>query len=191
MKKTVIFLLAVILLAGAAPTTQAQKKQAITVAYANSILQKMQGDWQVKTLIWQPEQKSFFESDGIVSYKSDDNQVVHENFDVALPDGSTKHYEGMLRYAEDKQQFEFVQFDEEGKASVMMQGKWDLRFNMLYFKPVKGQMRTDGKRKLRQQLQYFFFDDGSLKKVTKTPDGKGNYLIASEYHCQAQKTVGL
>jgi len=191
MKKAVIFLLAVILLAGAAPTTQAQKKSTITVAEANAILQKMQGDWQVKTLIWQPEQRSFFESDGMVSYSTDDNKAVREQFDIAQPDGSTKHYEGMLRYAEDKQRFEFVELDEEGKASVMMQGKWDPRFNMLYLKPVKGQMRADGKRKLRQQLQYFFFDDGSLKKVTKTPDGKGNYLIAAEYHCKQQETVGL
>lgn len=191
MKKTIIFLLAAVLLAGAAPTTQAQKKQATTVAQANAILQKMQGDWRVKTLIWQPEQKSFFESDGIVSYSTDDNKAVREEFTVALPDSSTQHYKGMLRYAEDKQRFEFVQFDAEGKATVMMQGKWDPRFSMIYLKPVKGQMRADGKRKLRLQLQYFFFDDGSFKKVAKTPDGRGHYLIASEYHCLQQKTVGL
>ncbi|MBF9254008.1 DUF1579 family protein [Pontibacter sp. 172403-2] len=191
MKKAVIFLLAVILLAGAAPTTQAQKNAKISVAEANAILQKMKGDWQVKTLIWQPDQKSFFESDGMVSYSTDDNKAVREQFDITQPDGSTKHYEGTLRYAEDKQRFEFVGLDDEGKASVMMQGKWDPRFSMLYFKPVKGQMRADGKKKLRQQLQYFFFDDGSLKKVTKIPDGKGNYLIAAEYHCKQQETVGL
>ncbi len=170
---------------------QAQKGSVLTAAEANQLFRKLYGNWRVKTLIWQPELNKFSETVGQVRYSTDENEALTEMFDIAQPDGSIKHQEGTLRYAEAQQRFEFVQHDTFGRPMIMMVGKWDPRFNMIEMKPVKGQKNLTGRGKLRLQLQYFFFDDGSFKKVTKTPDGQGSYLIASEYHCRRQNTAGL
>ncbi len=191
MKRAVIFLMAAVLLAGIAPEAQAQKKQKFSAVDADKVFQKMQGSWQVKTLVWQARDKRFSEEKGTVNYTTDADKALSESFDIAMPDGTTAHYTGKLRYVTDKNRFELVGYNTTGKPALVMLGKWNPRFNMIAMHPVNGQKQEDGKKRLRTRLQYFFFDDGSFKKVSITPNGRGDYVIASEYHCKKQSIVGL
>ncbi|WP_242916516.1 hypothetical protein [Pontibacter liquoris] len=195
MKKTVIFLLAALLLAATMPvTTQAQKSKSFTLKNAMSLFNRMYGTRMVKTLIWQPEQQRFFETSGTVRYSLHQNKALREEFDIEQPDGSVKHVEGMLRYDTNKSRFEFVQYDTEGHATVMFAGKWDPDFAMIDLEPLKRQWQLNGKRRKQDQelhLRYFFFPDGSFKKVVRTLEDTGDSAIAYEYHCLQQKIAGL
>ncbi|MCC9138176.1 hypothetical protein ACFSKU_00400 [Pontibacter silvestris] len=187
MKKTVLFLLAAVLLVLTAPTTQAQNKKMLTAEEAEELLQKTLGTWQVKALLWQPETKNFSEPRGRASFSSAPNGIVSEKFEIEQPDGRTERVEGTLRYSEIKKRFEFVQLDHKGNSTLLMYGKWNPNFSMITFRPAKGQKHIAGKA----LWQYFFFDDGSFKKVVRKPDTQGNYMIASEYHCLHINTAGL
>lgn len=187
MKKAMYFLLAAVLLALAAPTTQAQKKKPLTPQEADKLLQKTLGSWQVKALVWQPETKQFTEPRGKASFSYAEDGTINESFEIVEPDGSISKIEGRIRYSELNKRFEFLQQDILGNSVLLMYGKWDPNFSMISFRPAKGQRRMAG----RVLWQYFFFDDGSFKKVVRTPDAQGTYTIAYEYHCMPATTAGL
>ncbi len=179
--------MAAMLLAWAAPTgANAQKTSEFTVADANSLFKKMYGTHRVKTMIWQPEKQQFFEAAGSVRYSRNDNNTLREEFAIEQPDGTVLRYEGMLRYDVAKQQFESVQYDAAGNATIILQGKWDPNFAMIQLEPMKRQWKLNGKKRKQDTglyLQYFFFDDGTFKKVLRSPEDAGDTSIAYEYHC--------
>ncbi|MFD3001594.1 hypothetical protein ACFS7Z_14580 [Pontibacter toksunensis] len=185
MKKNTILLLSLVLLIWAVPvTTQAQRGKDFTAADADLLFKKMQGTHLVKTMIWQPDQVNFFNSTGSVRYSRNENKILHEEFEIIQPDGVTQQVKGMLRYDEEKEHFEFVQFNPKGNAIVMMRGKWDPDFSMIHLDPIKHQWQLNGKRRKQQlQIRYIFFASGSFKKVLLSPDNTSPSFIVTDYHC--------
>lgn len=180
MKKIIsFFLLAAVLLAWTAPNASAQHRASLTPDQANDLLKKSIGSWEIKSVIWQPWLNKFAFSGGSASFRYDDDGCVHERLAIEQPDGRYEETEGLLRYSETNKRFELVQIDKVGNTNLIMYGKWDPDFNMIAFSPAKGQKHISDK----VIWQYFFFDDGSFKKVIRTPDGQGNSIIAAEFHC--------
>lgn len=181
MKKVIsFFLLAAVLLAGAAPLTAAQNGSRLTPDEANNILEKTVGAWQVKSVAWQPWNSKFAFSEGSASYRYDNNGNVREHLSLVQPDGTVEEVEGLLRYSAQNKRFEFVQVDEAGGITLLMHGKWNPDFNMIVLTPAIAPRHVSS----QVTWQYLFFDDGSFRKVVRTPDGKGNTMIAAEFHCQ-------
>jgi len=183
------FLLAAVLLAWTAPLASAQHSRRLTADEANALLQHTVGSWQVKSLAWQPWQSKFAYSKGKANFSSDDDGCVREKLELVQPDGSVEGTDGVIRYSELNKRFEYVQLDKMGNTTLIMFGEWNPNFSMITFTPakVKGQYSLNSK----MMWQYFFFDDGSFKKVIRTPDGQGNYIIAAEFHCQQPKVAKL
>lgn len=186
MKKVIsIFLLAAVLLAWTAPVTRAQHKDKFTAAQANAILQKAVGHWQIKSVLWQPWQNKFAYAGGNAIFSNGVDGSIVESLELEQPDGTVEKIEGRIRYSELSRLFEFVQVDKKGNSTLVMLGEWNPDFNMIAFRPIKGQKHHASK----MVWQYFFFDDGSFKKVIRTPDGRGNSIIAAEFHCQQPKVA--
>lgn len=179
------FLLAAVLLAWTAPLTRAQQKGSLTADQANAIMQKTIGNWQIKSTLWQPWQNKFAYAGGTASFSYDDDGCVFESLEFEQPDGTVEEVQGRIRYSEVSRLFEFVQLDKKGNSTLVMIGEWNPDFNMIAFRPLKGQKHYASKT----AWQYFFFDDGSFKKVIRTPDGRGNSIIAAEFHCQQPKVA--
>lgn len=186
MKKIIsFFLLATVLLAWTAPATSAQHRASLTADQANEILQKSLGSWEIKSVTWQPWLNKFAYSDGTASFRYDDDGCIHERLSLEQPDGSIEEAEGLIRYSDKNKRFEFVKIDKMGNSNLIMFGDWNPDFSMIAFKPAKGVKHLSDK----VIWQYFFFDDGSFKKVIRTPDGQGNSIIAAEFHCQQPKVA--
>lgn len=184
-KKISFFLLAAVLLVWAAPYLSAQHRASLTSDQASAILQKAIGSWEIKSVTWQPWLNKFAYSGGTASFRYDNDGCVHERLALEQPDGSIEKAEGLLRYSEQNKRFEYVQVDEMGNSNLIMFGEWNPDFSMIAFKPAKGQKHVAAS----VIWQYFFFDDGSFKKVIRTPDGQGNSIIAAEFHCQQPKVA--
>ncbi|MFD2514453.1 hypothetical protein ACFSRY_11290 [Pontibacter locisalis] len=195
MKKKITFHLTAVLLIWMLPIfTQAQKGKSFTVADADRLFAKMYGTHEANTLIWLPQQQHFFEAIGKASYSLNKNNTLREIFEIKQPDGQVQQYEGMLRFCEDKAHFEFVQYDASGNALILMAGKWDPAFKMIQMEPIKRLWHLNGKKRDKYQelqLQYFFFDDGSFKKVLRSSEGTGISSIVFEYHCLRRENRNL
>ena len=187
MKKTVIFLLAAVLLVWSAPIAKAQKAKRVSVEEANELLQKVAGNWQVDFSLWQPQTKEFLTSSGDASFsKQQQATYVREQFKITKPDGSIEEGEGFLSYSEKNKRFEFVQIDNTGKSTLLLTGEWYPENNTLLLTPESGLEKWGSRNGTPMQLQYIFFEDGTFMKAIRTPDGKGNYTLFSQYHYKAR-----
>ncbi|MCJ8167209.1 hypothetical protein MKJ04_20380 [Pontibacter sp. E15-1] len=182
-----VFLLAAALLIGIAPVANAQTRGSLTADEANALLHHTLGAWQIDALTWQPWQHKFASVKGKASFSRVDEGGVREQLSVRQPDGSVEKMEGILRYSAQNKRFEYMQLDRKGNTTQILFGHWNPNFSMILFEPARGR-----KQAARQVLwQYFFFDDGSFKKVIRTPDGNGNHIIAAEFHCQQPKVADV
>jgi hypothetical protein len=194
MKKVMIFLMAVVLLAGTAPASQAQKKRALTTKEANQLLQQLVGNWEVSYYARQEGGNMLTEAKGIGTNSRDHQKdYVHEQFQMEQADGSTLRLEGFLRYCEAKERFEFVQIDESGKSIVLLVGKWHPDYNTLSFKTVKGfeQWGSTTDRNKNLQCHYVFKEDGNFIKFMRTVDENGDYQITDQYHYSVRDVAKL
>ena len=185
MKKVISFLLAAVLLIGAAPATQAQKSKSLTAKEADQVLQRIVGNWQVSHYVRQYdfERENLKETKGSAKFSKDlQGNYVHEQTELKLPDGSSLHGESFIRYSEAQKQFEFVQLDKTGKSMVMMVGKWLPKYNTLVFRPVTGDKQWSSKIDPNLHCLYLFKDDGTFIRLTRTLDQYGNLAIISQDH---------
>lgn len=185
MKKVMTFLLAAVLLIGAAPATQAQKSKVLTSKEAEEILQRIVGKWQVSHYVteYDFEKSKLVETKGTASFgKAFKGNYVHEQFELEQPDGSTLQGDGFIRYSEEQNQFELVQFDKKGKSIVQMVGKWYPGYNTLLFTHVKGEGQWSKKNDPNMHCLYLFKEDGTFLRVNRTFDKNGNCLVISQDH---------
>lgn len=182
MKKVITFLLAVVLLIGAAPETQAQKNKTLTTKEANELLQKIVGNWQVSHYETQFGD-DFTETKGNAKFsKAYKGEYVHEQYDLEQADGSTVQGEGFLRFSEEQQRFEFVQVDKKGRSIVLMVGKWVPEYNALSFWPAKGERQWSSSINPNTQCVYLFKEDGTFMKIVRTFDKNKICRIVSQDH---------
>lgn len=194
MKKAIIFLLAVVLLAGASPATQAQRKKALTSTEANLLLQKLEGNWDISYYKKKDGSNQLTEKEGVGTNSRDRKKdYVHEQVQIAQADGNSMRSEGFLRYCEAKERFEFVQIDDSGKTILLLVGQWHPDYNTLSFKPVKGfeQWGSTTDRNLNLQCHYVFKEDGTFIKLMRIVDENGNYIITDQYHYKVADVAKL
>lgn len=183
MKKVFTFLLAAVLLVGAAHATQAQNPNAPSAkqTQANQILQRIVGNWQVNHYVRQADKEAQMEAQGIAKFsKSFQDDYVHEQFDLQKPDGSSMQGESYLRYSEAQDRYEYVQLDKKGKSIMMMVGKWSPKYNTLIFRPLKGEGQWSSKIDPNLQCLYIFKGDGTFLRLTRTFDKHGNCIILNQ-----------
>lgn len=190
MKKAVIYLLAAVMLVSTA--AQAQKQKKLTESEAKQLLQKTVGNWQINSYEWQPKSGIYVETTGRASFESaHGGNYVREQFELTKSDGTKVSGEGFLRYSEANKRFEFVQLDNEGKCILLMTGKWHPEYNLLTFSNVKEAQGSADEQGMAAHWQYYFLEDGSIKKIVRKPNMKGQYMITSTNHYQPSSTAGL
>lgn len=190
MKKVFSFLLALVLLIGAASEIQAQKGKALvakslTAKEADQLLQRIMGNWQVSHFVnhYDFEKEKIIETKGTANFsRAFKGDYVHEKFELKQPDGSTLQGDGFLRYSEDQNQFEMVQLDKKGRSMVLMVGKWYPEYNTLLFRPAKGEGQWSEKIDPNMQCLYLFSEDGTFMRLTRTFDQYGNSVVISQDH---------
>ncbi|RDV15294.1 DUF1579 domain-containing protein [Pontibacter diazotrophicus] len=181
MKKLMTFLLAAVLLIGAAPVTQAQGNKTLTSKEADQLLQRIVGNWQVNQ--YDSDRGKFIETKGTANFSRDSkDNYVHEQLELLQPDGSAMQGDGFLRYSEEQNRFELVQLDKNGKSIVLMVGKWLPKYNTLAFTPVKGEKQWSSKIDPSMHCLYIFKHDGTFMKINRTIDKNGNLKATSQYH---------
>ncbi|WP_162052098.1 DUF1579 family protein [Pontibacter pamirensis] len=185
MKKLMTFLLAAILLIGAAPASQAQKNNIFTPkqAAANQLLGRIVGNWQVSHYVRQAGTNNLIETKGNTKFsKAFQGDYVHEQFNLSQPDGSSIQGESFIRYSDALDRYEYVQLDKRGKSIIMMVGKWSKKYDTLAFKPVRGEGQWSNKIDPNLQCLYIFKLDGTFMRLTRTFDKHGNCIIISQDH---------
>ncbi|MCC9136087.1 DUF1579 family protein [Pontibacter silvestris] len=192
MKKIIVYLLTAVLLVGSGTTLEAQNKKDITTSEANKLLQKTIGNWRISSYEWQPETQKFVETTGNASFnKAYQGNYIKEQFEIKKTDGSIVTGEGFLRYSETSKRFEFVQLDDEGESIVLMVGEWRPEYNLLTLSSVKETESFAIGNSNVAHWQYFFLEDGSIKKIVRKPNAKGLYVITATNHYVPANTAGL
>lgn len=184
MKKTITFLLAALLLAGAAPATMAQEKQGLTTKQANQLLQRIVGSWTVNRYLSEPVTFALTEVKGSANCKKGGGaEFVHETTHLRQPNGTIESEDGFLRYAGDRERFEFVQPNKKGKNVVLMAGDWSPEYNTLVLRPVLKNGRWAKDTDPNMQYLYVFKPDGSFMKIVRTYDANvKSYRVISQDH---------
>lgn len=182
MKKTVIYLLAAVLLVATSPASQASTFKPLTPEKANQILQKVSGTWSLNQRTWLPELRILSTFKGDANFSSSYlGDYVREQFTILQPNGITLKGEIFMRYSTEDKRFEIVQVDNTGKSVLLMAGKWYPEHNSLLFVQVEG-LSPIKKEDKGMQVRYVFLQDGTFSKMIHKIDAKGNYYLASTSH---------
>ena len=181
MKKSVIFLLAAVLLAWSAPATQAQSPAHLSYSDASFLLQKTLGDWQVTKSNWNPEKQEMSKVSGKATYSPSTTDVsVQEQAEIMLKDGTSQTEEGTLRYTKSRHQFEYVKTDPAtGKEMILFTGHWypDFRTILMTASPT-----SKNKKAKPDQWRYVFQENGTFTKMVHQADTNGKMILIDQYH---------
>ncbi|TXK46816.1 DUF1579 domain-containing protein [Pontibacter qinzhouensis] len=179
MKKSVIFLLAAVLLTFSATTTQAQAH--ISYSDASFLLQKTLGKWQVTKATWNPELKEMNKISGKAIYSPSTSDVsVYEQAELMLADGTSEAEEGHLRYSKSRHQFEFVKKDAAtGKEVLLYTGHWYPEYKTILLTAAQV---TKDKNQKPNQWRYVFQENGTFTKMVHKANKDGNMILINQYN---------
>lgn len=185
MKNLITSIFVAVLLIGATPATQAQQSNTLTAkqAAANKMHERILGDWQVSRYVRDADGKGLVETKGSTKFsKAYQGDYVQEHFTLTQADGTTLQGESYIRYCDDKDRYEYVQLDKQGKSIVMMTGKWSKKYDTLIFKPLQGEEQWSKKIDPNLHCLYIFKTDGTFVRLTRTFDRHGNFVVLTQDH---------
>ncbi|QCR24699.1 DUF1579 family protein [Pontibacter sp. SGAir0037] len=186
MKKTILFLLAAVLLVWAAPLAQAQSRKSLSADEANQLLQKITGAWNVELSTWSPKHRLMLKTKGDAKFNTPYlGSYVHEQFSYGMPDGNTLEGECFISYSTKQKRFEIAQVDNAGKNIILMTGEWFPEYRSIVFKPVEGLNHQAYHTEPGMQFRYIFLEDGSFSKMIHKRNADGAYTLASLYHYES------
>ncbi|TXK46814.1 hypothetical protein FVR03_10330 [Pontibacter qinzhouensis] len=190
MKKSLIFVLAAVLLAWTATAVKAQTPAQLTSSDAAFLLQKTVGNWLVVRSTWQPETKQMLNTPGKGIFSPSATDVsVHEQYEFTGADGTIQKEEGYLKFSKKRNQFEFVKLnDATGKEVLLFTGSWYPEYKTLLLTAVTP---IKSSRAQAEQWRYVFQEDGTFSKIVHQADKKGNMQLTYQYQYTPTRTAEL
>ncbi|MFT2010149.1 DUF1579 family protein [Pontibacter sp. 13R65] len=181
MKKSVIFLLAVVLLAWSSASVQAQSAAHLSYSDASFLLQKTLGKWQLTKSSWNIEKKEMSKITGSATFSPSVKDVsVHEQSEIMLADNTLQTEEGHLRYSKSRHRFEFVKQDANtGKDVILFTGNWYPNYRTILLTATPA---TKNKNAKPDQWRYVFQENGSFTKMVHKADKAGNMILTDQYN---------